>query len=384
MADFPVGQFLDEQEKELAEGGGTWKAMSNNVSALGHPCERYLVYKRLCGDEAIPFPPKVVALMREGTEQEPFAIRLIQKRGYVYARSQEAIEIPDLQIRGKMDGVTYPKDTRNGIKWASEIKTVESMTYEKLNSVADLFESIWHKRWYVQLQLAIYHVSSKESFDDKGLLWIKSRSHQMIKPIQVPLDMKTIDETFEKCKRINQHLTAGTLPDYLPITEGMCTGCDMRLVCSPTEKYTAGANIEDANFEKKLRRREELQAAKSEYDKLDRTVKGVLKEAATEYAICGPFQITVKQNKTSKTINIDRVVQDEDAPPTPKAPEPKEDAPLSGKVAPWATLIQGSKTEDDLLNIKERLKAEVDQFTKDEMSFLSRLFSTVYDRVVKP
>ena len=183
-------------------------------------------------------------------------------------------------------------------------------------------------------------------------------------------------------------MKAGTLPDRISITEGMCSGCDMRLICQPEEKYKAGANIEDANFEAQLRRREELQAAKSEYDKIDRNVKSILKEAATEYAICGPFQITVKQNKSSKTINIDRVLHDENVSPTPKAPEPEQpkvtqEEVLSDAVGPWALKIQKCKSEAELMKVKYELSFLVGEFTQADRDSLAGLFSTVYNRVVK-
>jgi len=382
MAEFPVQQFMQEQEQQLAKDCGSWLAQSNNVSAIGHPCERMLVYKRTIGDQATPFTPTKKAALDEGTEQEKFAARLIEDRGYRFERSQEVIHIPDLQIRGKIDGVTYPVGDRSGVKWASEIKTLEQFfSYEKMNTVADLFDSIWHRNWYVQLQLAIYHVSSRPDHDDTGLLWLKPRSHKLFKPIQVPLDMRIIDETFKKCEQVNNHLAAGTLPDRLPMTKGACEYCGFKDFCRPEEAYAAGSNIDDPEFETLLKRREELHDAQKEFNRLDKKAKDVLK--GLPYAICGPFAITGKETKKGMSVEIKRVMEDDAVPPQPPVVEEEPVKEEDEFTQQWAKAIQKCKTEAELMQVKEDLQQYRKSLNKEQADYLANLFGIVYDRMVK-
>ena len=224
MPEFPVANFKARQIQKLAERSFSRNAMSNNASLIGHPCARYLVYKRTRGAEGTPPSPELIALFEEGNVQEGEAMQIIRSLGYAYERSQEAYSIRDCQINGKMDGVTLLRQGGKIVgRWASEIKSVNDFTFNFLDNVSQLRNGKhWHFRWLVQLQLAIFHVSEREGFDDTGVLWLKDKTRRLMKPISVPLDTDVLDETFKKCFLVNSHLKAGTVPNRLPFTDGLC------------------------------------------------------------------------------------------------------------------------------------------------------------------
>lgn len=316
MPSFPVAEFMETQIQKLADRARSHLAMSNNASALGHGCLRYLVYRRTIGDQAVPPTPEKQALFDEGKLQEDVAIDLIRRTGYRYERGQEMFGVADLEIRGQMEGIVIKLDDtgRQVGKWAAEIKKVEDWTFDSLNTWEQLLQSPWHFRWLVQLQLAIYHVMSKEGWDDCGVLFLKHTSRAIVKPISVPFNLEVLNTAFERAKQINANIKAGTVPDRCEYTKGLCTFCEYAHICQPDEAFIkeAGENITDQEFIAKLERRAELEASGAEYRSLDKEVKTVLK--GKPYAIAGPFRIQGKANKAGAWLcTIDRVMDAADA-----------------------------------------------------------------------
>jgi hypothetical protein len=375
MPEFPVSEFMARQIHKLSERSKSYRAKSNNASMVGHPCERFLVYKRRCGDEAAPPSPSLIALFEEGNTQEIVAVQMIQNFGYYYERSQESFEVKDCQIAGKMDGVTIQRSNgRASARWASEIKSVNEYTYDKLNNANDLLTSShWHYRWYVQLQLAIYHVMTREGFDDIGVMWLKNRNIRMIKPISIPFDAKVIDHTFGKAKRVNQHLHDNTDPARIPFTKGICINCDFKFMCNPEEIFKAGKNIVDPEFVAKLKRREAIHEASKEFSKIDKEVKEILKEVP--YAVAGPFIITGKKTAKSWKTEITRAMDDDAAEVINQVITPEV---VEEDVTPAANdfiqKISVSKTIEQLTVVKGEINKAKGLLSKNDQEVLRSAF----------
>lgn len=380
MPEFPVQEFQALQLQRLAEGCQAYPAMSNNASALGHACERYLVYKRTRGEEEEPISPRVKAIFQEGIVQEDQAIQIIKEMGYHYERSQESFGIKDLQIRGKMDGVTIARSNgRASAKWASEIKSVNEHTFERLNRAEDFLGSVWYEKWYVQLQLAIYHVATKQGFDDAGVMWLKNKCARVVKPISMPYDEKVLDIAFKKAASINQHMSAGTLPKRLPWTQGMCADCGFRAICLPEEEFKAQPVIEDPKFIGDLKRWEMLKDSKSEYDKLDKHIKAVLR--GKEAVIAGPFSITGKKyGADGWKVDIARTMSDQDVQTVQEATKDQSSA-VSEAAVKLVEAMQGSKTMDELNKLKATIKAQAKDFTEVEKDYLQSFFKVHVKRL---
>lgn len=382
MPEFPVTDFLTQQEQELASRVKNYKAMSNNVSAIGHPCTRYLVYKRTEGDKADPYSPDLQALFDEGNTQEQTTVAKIKELGYKHERSQEAIEIPDLQIRGKIDGVVMQVAAGKIVgKWACEIKKVNEYVYDKMHVWEDLYDSPWHYRWLVQLQLAIFHVSKKPGFDDTGVIFLKNTAKNLVKPISVPMNQQIIEEAFTKARAINTHIAAGTVPDRCAYTLGLCQGCEFRRICAPDEPFMAGENIEDPAFVEKLRRREKLADDAKEFNSLDRDVKDILRGKV--YAVAGPFRITGREFGKGWKVEIERVMADADMEQIAHVfPQAQKPAPAAATVVPDSEFkqlmeqIDSAKTKEDLAGFKAafREKNKPGAFTTEELTTIQKHF----------
>lgn len=374
MPEFPVDEFKDQQTRKLAERSWVGNAKSNNASMVGHPCARFLVYKRTRGSEAVPPSPELIALFEEGNTQEGETIQIIRSLGYNYERSQEAFTIKDVDIGAKMDGVTYLRSNGKVIgKWASEIKSVNDYTFKALDHVSQLKNGHhWHYRWLVQIQIAIYHVMERERFDDTGVLWLKDKTRRYLKPINVPLDQEVLDETFTKCRMINKHLKAGTLPERIPYTDGLCVQCDFKQICNPDEVFLAGERLDDPGFVEKLRQREKLETASKEYTYLDKQIKTVLK--GKQYAIAGPFVITGKTyGANGWKIDIQRTMEDKDAKTVDQLQQLLNLSPMAEN---HVLKIRDCRTAQELRMIKADIRglAQNNMFPPKEKELLSECF----------
>lgn len=363
MPEFPVQEFLTQQDQDLAAKIQTYQPQGNTASSIGHQCERYLVYKRTRGKEAAPHSTHLQALFDEGKVQELEAIRLIRERGWLYERGQEWMEWKDLQLRGKMEGVVLRSD--NGrVKWAAEIKKASDFAFDKINTWHDLVGgSTWHYRWLVQLQIAIYHVASREGYDDAGVLLLKNEGKSLIKPISVPMNMDILNGAFEKCKRINAHIKANTLPDRLEWTAGLCRGttgrtCDFYHMCNPEECLKAGQRFTSPEFISLLERRESLDAPRLEYARIDRDVKAKLRGVPN--AVAGAFKIEGTGDDNKWSTKIVRVMSSQDAETIKPLTEPDPEPAAPPLVDQFLKDIEDAKTLQAMDAIKTRAKVSRD------------------------
>lgn len=378
--EFPVDEFMAKQEHELASRIQTYQAMSNNVSAIGHPCTRYLVYKRTRGDEGTPISTDLQSLFDEGNSQEVTTTQRIQNLGYRYERGQESFGWPEYQIRGKIDGVAIKVvDGKVVGKWAAEIKKVMSYTWEKLNVWQDLFDSHWHYRWLVQLQLAIHHVATKPGFDDAGVIFLKNSDKNLIKPIAVPKQESIIREAFEKAKTINEHMMLKTEPDRIDYTLGICKGCEFSSICCPDEQFMAGENIQSKDFIEKLKTRERLYRGAKEYERLDKDIKEVLR--GKQFAVAGPFRISGKESGRGWKVEIERIMTDDAMDAIESAAnQPK---PIDKRFAKFQSLIIEAKTKRALDEIKSFFQEEhaLNPFEINQVQELRDVFKKQYTKV---
>lgn len=374
MPEFPAGEFKDQQTRKLAERSWVGNAKSNNASMVGHQCARFLVYKRTRGSEAVPPSPELIALFEEGNTQEGEAIQIIRSLGYNYERSQESFSITDVDIGGRMDGVTYLRSGGKVFgKWASEIKSVNDYTFNALDHVSQLKNGHhWHYRWLVQIELAIYHVMEREGFDDTGILWLKDKTRRLLKPINIPLDQEVLDGTFAKCHVINKHLKAGTLPERIPYTDGLCMQCDFKHICNPDEVFLAGEWLDDSKFIEKLKQREKLETASKEYTYLDKQIKTVLRNK--QYAVAGPFVITGKKfGANGWKTEIERTMDDKDSETVDQLQQLSN---LSPATENHVNKIRECRTIAELRMIKADINglAKDNMFPPEEKKILSTCF----------
>jgi len=79
--------------------------LSNRASELGHPCLRYLVYRRTAWEHAAPPDGDSISIFAEGDLHEAALLRELVDAGIEVTEQQAPLHSRTLNITGHMDGV---------------------------------------------------------------------------------------------------------------------------------------------------------------------------------------------------------------------------------------------------------------------------------------
>ncbi|RJQ29185.1 hypothetical protein C4571_01995 [Candidatus Parcubacteria bacterium] len=265
---------------------------TNRASALGHPCERYLVYLRTRYQEAT-LPDVGLQFIFDGGEMiERIAIDQLKDAGFVVMQQQRPLDCPEfreLNITGHLDLMIGDyKDSSTF--FPCEIKGLNQFDWEKIESIEDLTRSKkpWLRKYPAQLYLYMLMTNT-----DEGLFYLVNKQNFQPKAIWAPLDYGYTEELLQRASRINRHVLDDTIPDRLEYEPTVCDRCEFAMICAPGRDYGPGVRIvDDAKLAVKLARREELKPLAKEYDAIDEEIKAAFKDIPE--ALCGDFIVKGK------------------------------------------------------------------------------------------
>lgn len=260
-----------------------WKSI--RASGLDDVCNRRIFYYMTCGELADEMTTDLVSIFEEGKDQEPGVRRFLSELGFEVKKSGFNENWNEFNISGSIDGVLeYGLD-----KYIVEIKTVSDFAWESLYTAED-FKEGFYRKWYGQMQIYLLLFQY-----ERGLFILKRKSAKQIRIIEIELNYEYAEGLLKKAEVVNKALKESTPPDFIknPIE---CRKCPFfGKVCNPIMDFgDAIVNIEDPVIAEKLKRREELAAARAEYEKLDKELKDRFKEIPD--VLCGDYHITGKES----------------------------------------------------------------------------------------
>lgn len=257
----------------------------NRASEIGHPCLRYLVFKRTRWNEATLHDVALQFVFDEGNIQERAVLRDLEDAGIEILEQQRDYFWPEFQLSAHLDGKVKLPDSLPPL----EIKSMSPFVWVKINTVDDMLTSkMTHLQKY-PAQLTAYCILANEP---RGFLILKNKSTGQLKEIEVPLNYEYAEGLLKKCEAINAHVKNGTTPDPIEWSENTCGRCQFAHICLPEAKREALDLTNDPELEVKLKRRAELDPIRKEYEELDEEVKTLLKERPK--VLCGDFLILGK------------------------------------------------------------------------------------------
>ena len=283
VAEFIIDRFdsfiLDQCKK-------TYPAYTNWASNLGHPCTRYLVHARLDWNKKDPISPSLQKRFEEGRRQEDAMYRLLDDLGIKVWERGVHFKWDKYQISGKLDSITEYM----GTKYPTEIKSCETYVFDQINSIEDLRS---HKRHYMRGYLTQLMVYMMEKNEEEGLFIFKGKGSGDIKPIILHFDYDLGEEFLKKAEIANKYVAKKEYPDRIPYNPEICDQCWFRTACLPPKENIEGVSlVDDLYFINLLEEREKLKGFHTEYDKIDREVKGILKAQKDKKLFAGDFMIT--------------------------------------------------------------------------------------------
>ena len=226
-----IGQRLDtmRQDKREPKDHSAW----NWASELGHPCKKFLVHARLDWKERQLMDIDGEYRVEEGNQAEWQLKKDLGDIGFVINESQRTFTIPELKIKGRVDGfLPLNREFRNFPGLASvpcEIKTINPNYWASTKTLEDIKT---HRAWWIRgypSQLNAYLYASNSPF---GFFILKTFGKRP-RIIPMLLDYDRLDGDFHKIEDVNRHVEAGTYPERIPYDPQICGMCDFAHICQP-------------------------------------------------------------------------------------------------------------------------------------------------------
>ena len=273
----------------------------NNLRAsnLGHPCERYLYLLLRHWDEQKPHDVGLQSIFNLGNSIEEYTIKNIKRAGFeVITPTVRSWKIEKPLITGRED--IRIKD-ENGELLPVEIKGISPFEFDKLNTVEDFMKS---KRSYIrgypaQLQIYMYYFAK-----EKGFFALTNKLTGETKFIEMPFDYEYAESLLQKAERIYKALADETPPDACDDIS-VCEGCSLAHICGECRRVPADIDL-DEELDALIDRKNELSAAKKEYEQVDKEIKARVGER--DKVITGQYLIT-RSSFVKKAFTVPESVQ---------------------------------------------------------------------------
>lgn len=284
---------LSEAEiiERIKEGKGkkikTYPQYVTRSSEVGHPCMRYLVYSITNWKDKSPYDRELQFIFEGGNKVEDLAVQDFIDAGFKVYRPEPDSSLSETKpaISGHLD---FRVDFGDGKVYTIECKGLSKYDWDYLNTYENFFTSkkVYIRKYPAQLQMYLYFKA-----EELGFFYLKSIPGFQPKLIPVHLDYEYVESILKKTERIEEHIKNKTLPDQ--ITDySVCERCGFLALCLPEMKRMPMEIINDAEFEQKLSRWEELKPFTKEYDELDREIKKAME--GKEKLMIGDWLITGK------------------------------------------------------------------------------------------
>lgn len=273
----------------------------NNLRAsnLGHPCERYLYLLLRHWDEQKPHDVGLQSIFNFGNSIEEYTIENIKRAGFeVITPTVRSWKIEKPLITGRED--IRIKD-ENGELLPVEIKGISPFEFDKLNTVDDFMKS---KRSYIrgypaQLQTYMYYFAK-----EKGFFALTNKLTGETKFIEMPFDYEYAESLLQKAERIYKALDEEAPPDACEDIS-VCEGCSLAHICGECRRVPADIDL-DEELDALIDRKNELAAAKKEYEQIDKEIKARVGER--DKVITGQYLIT-RSSFVKKAFTVPESVQ---------------------------------------------------------------------------
>ena len=273
----------------------------NNLRAsnLGHPCERYLYLLIKHWDEQKPHDVGLQCIFDLGNTLEEHTIKNIKEAGFeVITPTVRSWKIEKPLITGRED--IRIKD-ENGELLPVEIKGISPFEFDKLNTVDDFMKS---KRSYIrgypaQLQIYMYYFAK-----EKGFFALTNKLTGETKFIEMPFDYEYAESLLQKAERIYKALDEEAPPDACEDIS-VCEGCSLAHICGECRRVPDDIDL-DEELDALIDRKNELAAAKKEYEQIDKEIKARVGER--DKVITGQYLIT-RSSFVKKAFTVPESVQ---------------------------------------------------------------------------
>jgi hypothetical protein len=266
------------------------------------PCVRRMVLEMTQPDALPVWPPDVLARFRRGDDRERDLLADLARIGrdatppFSVIGQQQRFELRDhksrVAITGKVDAQLKLDHDRAAVP--IEVKAWSPFLVDRIERFEDLFDNPWTRPG--AYQLLTYLFGAAVPF---GFLLLDRSGLPLVVPVELHEHFDKLEDFLARAEQALDHQAAGTLPAFLENDAAECQRCPFYgSTCNPPIGGAGVRVLTDPELEALLTRREALDAAATEFDRIDKDIKGRLR--GIESAVAGPFLIEGRWGKQSK------------------------------------------------------------------------------------
>lgn len=252
-------------------------------------------------EEQKPHDVRLQNIFDLGNSIEEHTIKNIKEAGFeVITPTQRSWQI---NVKGGI--ISGREDIRikdeNGEFLPVEVKGISPFEFDNLNSVEDFLRS---KKPWIQgypTQLFVYMLKFCK---EKGFFALTNKLTGETKFVEVLLDYDYGEKILSKAERIYEHLNSNTPP---PACDDIsyCENCPLSHICGECRRKPTDIDIDD-ELDELINRKQELAAAKKEYEEVDKQIKAKIGER--EKIITGQYLIE-RKSFVKKAFTVPESVQ---------------------------------------------------------------------------
>jgi len=287
-------------ESEIA----IWPARSFYPSMLGHPCDRFIVWRFNRHGEQARYGHELQSIFDHGRDHQPLIYRRLEQMGFEVVRESDRPQQYRPRgpqgpvISGRPDGRLIGfRGTRYKPPRVLEAKSMSGYAWDQIDTAEDLRRSPshWTRSYYAQGQTYCFLENTP-----LGVFVLISKQTGMLKLIPYELDYAFVEALLQRIEDLAPQIQHGVDPEPIPYDSSVCRGCGFLPICYPPRSFGEGASIlEDPQLLEDLERRDQLIAGAKDFERLDKAIKDRLKHEGIKFALAGPFVIEGKQVEKS-------------------------------------------------------------------------------------
>jgi len=280
----------------------------NWASDAGHPCVRYLAYRRLYPERALPISEDLAFTFRRGHYVEREALDELRDAGYELVEQQRPFTDRRLKVKGKIDCKVVLHVQNWTHKYPLEIKSYAPGTWKAVKTARDFLDSGIPYLMAVPAQVTLYLLIDQTA-GQEALLYMKNKLTGLPKQMVIPLDSKYAMWLWKRLRVVNEHVRRKKLPERIKYDEGICGRCAFRATC--LQEMPAGPSPLVLDPERHgelldlLAERERLHPLSKAYeevhDRVKEIVKGIPKLIVGDWIVTGQEITMPPQNRKGYT-----------------------------------------------------------------------------------
>lgn len=288
--------FAEAQNAALSADSRVFPARSWWPSMLGHPCDRFLVWRWVRWEEAALPGPVLQSIFRHGREAQPHIYERLEDMGFdvvrEYDRPAQYEPRPGVVISGRPDGKLRGfKGERFPVAVPFEAKTMYGHAWQRIATADDLqaARSQWIRQYYAQGQLYLLLENV-----DQGAFVLSNKDTGLLRLLPFMLDYAYAESLLARIERLQPVIARREDPPPIAWEHGVCASCAFAARCYPAKAFGEGASvILDDDFIALLEARDAVRESSQRFRELDDAIKARLRREGIKDAIAGPFRITV-------------------------------------------------------------------------------------------